>query len=170
MMREFKIKILEVQIMATNEFGATIAERLHRAALAMPDVAKTGKNAQFNYDYLEDKQLTSIARMVLLDNGIVIIQSLESVEQKPHQTERSLRFATLAKWKFKILAPGLMEIIEVPWTSESMDSGDKGISKCTTMARKDFFRTLLMVPGGAENEADKDEPISSGIAKYHQTK
>lgn len=143
-----------------SEYAGTIAERLHKAALAMPDVAKTGRNEQQRYDYLEDKELTSIVRLVLLDNGLVVVQNLESVEQTPHQTERSLRIATIAKWKFKILAPGLQEVMEIPWTSEAMDSGDKGVSKCTTMARKDFFRTLLMVPGGAENEADKDEPIA----------
>lgn len=140
----------------------SLADRLLAAARAMPDVEKTGKNANFSYAYLEDVNLTAHARKALLDAGIVVIQTVDGVEQKTITTERSTRTQTLVRWKFLLLAPGTSDRLEVGWASEAMDSSDKGVSKCATMARKDFYRTLLLVPGGAENEADSETDRASG--------
>jgi hypothetical protein len=137
-------------------YAGTLAERLHRAALAMPDVEKTGRNASFQYAYIEDVNLTAAARKALLEAGVVVIQSIEKIDRSTVGGEGKTRFQTLVTWKFTLTAPGTQDQKEVQWVSEALDSGDKGISKCATMARKDFFRTLLLVPGGAENEADED--------------
>lgn len=140
---------------AKPTYAATLAERLHVAALAMPDVEKTGKNASFQYAYIEDVNLTAAARKALLEAGLVVVQTVEKIEQQSAGADGK-RWRTVITWKFTLIAPGTTEVREATWVSEALDSGDKGISKCATMARKDFLRVLLMVPGGAENEADAD--------------
>jgi hypothetical protein len=143
----------------SDDFAPTLAERLLRAARAMPDVEKTGRNPHFAYAYLEDKEITAAARRALLDNGLLVIQSLEKLEQTNLPKERGVTVHTRASWKFTLIAAGVSDESgqrEIPWTSEAMDNGDKGVSKAATGARKDFFRTLLMVPGGAESEADAE--------------
>lgn len=128
-----------------------VYQALLAAQRAMPDVEKTGRNERFSYDYLEDKELTKVARKVLQDHDLVLLQRLQEVEREGTRTYMT--------WQFTLLHAPSESDLTFLFPSEANDKGDKGTSKNVTMARKDFLRTLLMVPGGAENEADPDGDV-----------
>lgn len=140
----------------------TLDERLLAAQAAMPDVEKTGQAPKKigGYDYLEDKEVTARAKQVLHDWGLVLTSQAKDVMQEFHNDSKW----TCIEWEFTLSAVGREEVRNFTWYSEARDGGDKGVSKCVTQARKDFLRSLLQIPGGAEIEADSTDWGADGSA------
>lgn len=132
-----------------------IIDRLHQAMREMPPIKKTGDGktkhkdgTETTWKYLEDSVLTPEARRVLIRNGLHVIFNAERHDRGGTYTEKSG-----IQWEVEIHGIGLNQRPRyIAWVSEGEDYSDKGVSKAITSARKDFFRTQLMVSGGPEIE------------------
>lgn len=155
------------EIEPKDDLPDSIIDRLHAAMREMPPVAKTGTGETKNkktgevsrWSYLEDRVLTPEARRIAIRNGLHATFKIRDVEKMGQYSEK-----TVVKWDVDVHGVNLTEAsLKFRWASEGQDYGDKGISKAVTSARKDFWRTQLMVSGGPENEADTVESPETPI-------
>lgn len=128
----------------------TLHQRLLDAQEDCPDVKKTGEAPEKigGYKYLEDTAVTPVASQILRKHGLVLDPEMVDIIHPPESDLLKV------KWCMRLHCPATGETMERSWYSEGKGGSDKHISKAATMARKDYARLLLQIPGGAEAEAD----------------
>jgi len=146
--------------------------KLAEVQAAVKDVPKRGHNKSLGYNYVQAVDVKDALRQELAKRKVMIIPEIVGAHHEPMATKSggTLVFTTL-HMRFHIVDGETGEEIVVDWQAEANDTGDKGISKATTLATKYFLINLFLVPGDEEDpdgdtppEATLSRPVATGKA------
>lgn len=118
---------------------------------------KEGHNKDQNYRYLKESTVADHLRPLLARYGVVLAQSIESIDRSEAGKTRSGQswWLTRLAVKFSLInADAPEERLESIFHSEGLDTQDKGVYKASTNAQKYFFiRTFCL---GSDEDVEKD--------------
>jgi len=142
--------------METEESVRIIATALNNVKKKISHIDKTGSNAHFKYDFVEEAHLISEVRSALIDQGLIMapcvsqpVQVFTGQGSGGNQTtvvfvqEYSLSHISGAVWPHRIAV-----------VAAGMDTGDKHVWKASTGASKYALMRLLQLSTGDDPEAD----------------
>lgn len=125
-----------------------LAEKLRNARNAAQPVEKNGR-ADEGFEFVRAVDITEEARRLLKGRGIVVIPSVESVEQKMGKSGVLVH----ASLTFEIVLVSTGESITKRWIGSGFDyPGDKALYKAITGGTKYFYANLLGIPFGVDPE------------------
>lgn len=134
--------------------AGALAERISKAILSMEGrVPKSGYNNYFKFHYATAEDVKEVARQALAEQEVFLLPSmvgLPEVEVLDKQDKYTVRY-----W-FTLLFPE--GAVHIPWVAESLDTSDKGLPKTLTTSVKYFLISMLLIPTGAEDDADEGGP------------
>jgi hypothetical protein len=123
-----------------------IAAKLAAAIGEVERIGKDGTNAHFKYTYTSAEQVYRVIRGPLLNNGLVVIPS---VEESTTQGQ-----TTILKLHLRLIDTETGESIEAYWMGEGQDKGDKGPYKAATGGMKTWLKHLFLLPADDDPEAE----------------
>lgn len=136
-----------------------LASKLAKAAAAIGEVPKSGRNAEHNYDYATESDIVLAVRRQLFDAGVMLYPRVVKVERDSAGTSSggNTKHRVTLHVTFTFVDGETGESVELPWVAEAQDTQDKGIAKALTGALKYFLRdTFLLATGDFEDETDAD--------------
>jgi hypothetical protein len=159
--------------------SAKIAQALHQVMMSVGYVQKTGKNNFHGYKYAGEADLLEKLRPAMLDAGLLLIPSIQSVSPiDDHgittvQMEYTLVHKDGEVWPHKIGAAG------AGGDKNKNGVGDKGLYKAITGANKYLLFKLFQIETGddPENDAPARRPnphvttpndLSDAVLEYDQ--
>jgi len=123
-----------------------IAAKLAAAIGEVERIGKDGTNAHFKYTYTSAEQVYRVIRGPLLNNGLVVIPS---VDESTTQGQ-----TTITKLHLRLIDTETGESIEAYWMGEGQDKGDKGPYKAATGGMKTWLKHLFLLPADDDPEAE----------------
>lgn len=147
------------------KWRAELHQKLNKARAEIGTVAKKGKTNQYVYAKAED--IIRAARTVLIANNLSIVPR---VVNTGHTDAGETKAGTAQKFTaleliFEITDTMTGYSIEIPWSGDGQDFGDKGIYKALTGGNKYFLVILLAIPTGDDPEAKNDAPQQRTTAR-----
>lgn len=152
--------------------SAKITMALHAVMGVVGYVQKTGHNDFHKYTYASENDLLAKLRPAMLEAGLILIPSVESVSDIDAHGNTHVRVSyTLAHkdgdvWPEKIIAAGSGND-----RSSKGGIGDKGIFKAITGSHKYLLLKLFQIASGDDPEADHgganagpDESVTAYVA------
>jgi hypothetical protein len=147
----------------------SLGEKLLKIAEEMPDIQKTGHNDKQDYDFVEQQAIMHAVRPLLLKYGVMVIPSV--VDHKLHNKQgfdakagqevaKGVKVVVKMNFRFCNIADP-EDILDIPWTSEGDDYGDKGTNKATTIAQKNMYIRLFNI---ADIDPDAETPEGGSVA------
>lgn len=138
----------------------TLAARLAAISKEIGTVAKSGKNTQQHYDFIEYAVVSGKMRDLLEKHGVAIIPSVTDYEKEIITSKNGgAGFHYVIKMHFTAInADDSADRIEADWLGEASDYGDKAINKAETSGVKYFYMRLLNISEKGEQEADATTP------------
>jgi cell division septation protein DedD len=137
---------------------ASLHRKLHAAMTALVDLDKDGKNQHFGYSYVSYNEAAGAMRAAMTAAGLAFTTNHGEIEQKIDGKSVATTMHIYAT--FGDTETGAFKTVH--WLGESMDMGDKGISKALTNAIKyGLMRTFL-------TSTDDDAP-ATGQQRQGQT-
>jgi hypothetical protein len=125
-----------------------LAVQLRTARDAAQPVQKNGR-AEEGFEFVRAVDLIEEARRLLKRRGIVVIPSIESVEQKMGKSGVLVH----AHLTFEIVLVSTGESVIKSWVGSGFDyPGDKALYKAITGGTKYFYANLLGIPFGVDPE------------------
>ena len=115
-----------------------IAAKLAAAIESVNRIGRDGTNEHFRYTYTSAEQVYRVVRGPLLEQGLVIIPSVDTSETTGQKTVTRLHL--------RILDSATGESIEAYWMGEGQDKGDKGPYKAATGGMKTWLKHLFLLP------------------------
>ena len=122
-------------------------------------VAKTGKNDQQKYDFIEYAVVSGKIRSILDKYKVSIMPQVDDYEV--HEVTNkygNVGYHYTLKMSFLIKDGESDEQYERKWLSEAVDYGDKSINKAETAGTKYFYMRLFNISEKGDKEADQDMP------------
>ena len=140
--------------MTTKKTKINLYQKLVEVRKSVPYLQKD--NEGFNFKYVSYSQALSSARTALDEQGIMIVPSVESFDIRDHTTKSGgHEYFTVLNITYTVVnADDPVEILEIKWMGQGLDSGEKGVGKALTYAEKYLFLKLFNIP------TDKDDPDS----------
>lgn len=142
--------------------SAKITQALHQVMSSVGYVQKTGKNAFHGYKYAGEADLLEKLRPAMLEAGLLLIPSVESVSAIDEHGITHIRMAyTLVHkdgdvWPEKIYAAG------EGGDKNKNGVGDKGLYKAITGANKYLLFKLFQIETGDDPERDEvHDPVGA---------
>lgn len=138
----------------------SLAARIAAISAEIGAVAKSGRNAQQGYAYIEYAAVAAEIRKLQQKHGVAIVPRVESYEKDQVSNSRGgAGYHYLLNMVFTIInTDDADDRIESRWVGESTDYGDKGINKAVTSAVKYFIMRLYNISERGEKEADAETP------------
>lgn len=145
--------------MAENETKQSLASKLAAIGNEIGIIAKTGKNSQQNYDFIEYAVVSGKLRSLLDKYKVSIMPQVDdyAVEEVTNKYGNIGYHYTL-RMSFLIKDGESDEEVERKWLSEAIDYGDKSINKAETAGAKYFYMRLFNISEKGEKEADQETP------------
>jgi hypothetical protein len=129
----------------------TLWQKIAAISKEVGHIEKTGKNAHFNYNFIEHSTVVATLRPILDQYGVTI--DLEALDATFTPGDRSTR--VLLHMRYTVTnADKPEETFNRLWVSEAMDQQDKGINKALTAAEKNVFMKLFHI---SDVDPDSDE-------------
>jgi hypothetical protein len=151
-----------------------IYQRVNNAAAAVGVVGATGRNATFNYSFVEEAKIVAAVREQFYKFGVLLrVNMLEASTSLNEVTGSSGKTRTENRAFVKLE----LEFVNVDepadryavfWSGEAADSGDKAINKAVVSALKyALLKNLLIPKEGDDTEADAttDDRIVEKVSK-----
>lgn len=137
-----------------NDDRPTILELLTKAMQTVKPVGKEGVNKDQHYKFRAAEDVINHANVVFKKLGILVLPNVVSSELRDVKTStgKASREATL-RVTYRFIGPR-GDYLDVPIESESMDFGDKSLSKAWTVALRTLLNQVLMLP---TKDVDPDE-------------
>ena len=132
-----------------------IAAKLAAAIESVNRIGRDGTNEHFRYTYTSAEQVYRVVRGPLLEQGLVIIPSVDTSETTGQKTVTRLHL--------RILDSATGESIEAYWMGEGQDKGDKGPYKAATGGMKTWLKHLFLLPADDDPEADHAVDVAAEI-------
>lgn len=158
--------------MSENNAKMSLASKLAAIGDEIGVTAKTGKNEQQKYDYIEYAIVSGKIRNLFSKHKVIILPQVDDYEVKEVTNKYgNAGYHYTLRMSFLIKDGESDESFERKWLSESIDFGDKSINKAETAGTKYFYMRLFNVSEKGEQEADKVTPeiVASESANYSQT-
>lgn len=125
-----------------------VSKKLLAAIAAVSgQVPKSGFNKHQNYKYVMEKDLMEAVRVALIDQGLLILPSVEFVSRAGD--------ITTVRTKHTIIDTESGESVEAWSAGEGRDTGDKAVYKAITGATKYFLSKTFLIYGVDDPEADE---------------
>lgn len=122
-------------------------------------VAKTGKNDQQKYDFIEYSVVSGKIRSILDKYKVTIMPQVDDYEVSEVTNKYgNIGYHYTLRMSFLIRDGESDEQYERKWLSEAVDYGDKSINKAETAGTKYFYMRLFNISEKGEKEADQDTP------------
>lgn len=146
-----------------------LTEKLLEIEKEMPEITKTGHNENQNYDFVEQQTIMNTVRPLLQKYGVLVIPRVvdHSVSNKQGWnikanavTETGVKVVVKMVFQF-INVHGDDDTLDIPWTAEGDDWGDKGTNKATTIAQKNMYIRLFNI---ADTDPDAETPAGGSVA------
>lgn len=138
----------------------TLAARIAAISKEIGAIAKSGKNTQQHYDFIEYAVVSGKMRDLLDKHGVAIIPSVTDYEKEIVESRNGAAgFHYVIRMHFTAInADDSADRIEADWLGEASDYGDKAINKAETSGVKYFYMRLLNISEKGEQEADASTP------------
>ena len=145
--------------MAENETKQSLASKLAAIGNEIGIIAKSGRNSQQNYDFIEYAVVSGKLRNLFDKYKISIIPQVDDYEVSEVQNKYgNVGYHYTLRMSFLIKDGDSDEEVERKWLSEAIDYGDKSINKAETAGAKYFYMRLFNISEKGEKEADQDTP------------
>lgn len=142
-----------------NEKKLSLASKLAAIGNEIGTIAKSGRNSQQNYDFIEYAAVSGKLRNLLDKYKISIIPQVEDYEVSEVQNPaKKVGYHYTLRMSFLIKDGESDAEIERKWLSEAIDYGDKSVNKAATAGTKYFYMRLFNISEKGEKEADQDTP------------
>lgn len=109
-------------------------------------VQKTGYNSFSRYKYITESDINEAVLPALLEQGLLLTTSVESVTEVPASEDSKNRFASVVL-VHKIIDTDSGEFLEFKSVGTGADTLDKAVYKALTGACKYFMMKLWMISG-----------------------
>ncbi len=132
-------------------------------------VTKTGYNSFSKYKYITESDINEAILPALVEQGLLLTTSVESVEETAASAEVKNRFATV-KLLHKIIDTETGETLEFYSVGTAADTLDKAIYKAYTGSCKYFMLKLFLISGDdsdPENDV-KAKPVTPVVKPVAQ--
>lgn len=134
--------------------AGALAKRVSKAILSLEGrIPKSGYNAHFKFKYVTSEDVKQAARQALAEQEVFLLPSMNGLPETTRQGKQTLY--TVKYWFTLFFPEG---VAHIPWVAESLDTSDKGLPKSLTTSVKYFLISLLLIPTGDEEDADKSGP------------
>lgn len=139
---------------------APLFAKMARVMGKMDRLKKTGYNQQQKYQFATDADVADLVRQAMVEEGLAFFASMTSYEQSEHITSNNAKMTrTVASFLFTFCCTETGATESRTWSSESLDSGDKGMNKAATAAEKFFLlKTFIISTGDKADEPDYHSP------------
>lgn len=149
---------------ANKEGGKNLYKKLLAITEEIGKIAKTGKNMQQGYNFIEQALIVAEVRVQLAKHGVMIIPETVSRRVDRYDVVRSsgkagvdVHVNVVSRYTI-INADDPAERFTAEWDAgEAIDSGDKATNKAVTASDKYFLMKLFKI-------SDKDDPDSESPA------
>ncbi|MCL5115715.1 MAG: ERF family protein [Firmicutes bacterium] len=133
-----------------------LAKKLAQIMSALARIPKNGYNRHFDYKYVMEADVTDTLRTLLAEHGVVVLSTIESIEQKVEpSTDGKKPSTTTTVWvDFTLVDSDSGEHWTSRYPGQGSDSTDKGIPKALTAATKYFLLKTFMLSSGDDPEND----------------
>lgn len=150
----------------------SLVQKLIKIELDMPEIQKTGQNkdksGNVQYEFVEQQTIMHAVRPLLLKYGVLVIPRVDDHKLHNKQgidsrtgNEVSKGVKVVAKMTFTFInAHQPDDRLDIPWTAEGDDYGDKGTNKATTIAQKNMYIRLFNI---ADTDPDQTSPAEGGL-------
>ena len=145
--------------MADQAQKINIYQRIAAAAASLGHIEKRGKNLMQHYDYVQAADVIAEVRKAALSNGVLILPSVEAIEQLAEVETKSGGKQRMTRVKLRVAAINITDPtdrLEVIAFGDGTDSGDKAPYKAMTGALKYALLYLMMLPTGDDPERDNN--------------
>ena len=146
---------------------ATLAQRLLAANKDLGWVAKSGKNKEQGYNYVEAVAIFDAVRDALNTHGVVFSHSVfgQTVTVIPREG-KSPQFLTELRGGYVFInADDRNDVQAGEWAGQALDTSDKGTWKAITGGLKYIFIANHLLPTGDDPENDASETTKSAPPK-----
>ena len=116
-------------------------------------VPKTGWNSYSKYKYVTEADINGAVLPALLEQGLLLTTSVESVKEEVSTADQKNRFASVVLLH-KIIDTESGEVLEFKSTGTGADTLDKAVYKAYTGACKYFLMKTFMLSGDDDPEND----------------
>lgn len=145
--------------MAESETKLSLASKLATIGNEIGIIAKSGRNSQQNYDFIEYAVVSGKLRNLFDKYKISIIPQVDDYEVSEVQNKYgNVGYHYTLRMSFLIKDGDSDEEVERKWLSEAIDYGDKSINKAETAGTKYFYMRLFNISEKGEKEADQETP------------
>ena len=145
--------------MAESETKLSLASKLATIGNEIGIIAKSGRNSQQNYDFIEYAVVSGNLRNLFDKYKISIIPQVDDYEVSEVQNKYgNVGYHYTLRMSFLIKDGDSDEEVERKWLSEAIDYGDKSINKAETAGTKYFYMRLFNISEKGEKEADQETP------------
>ena len=142
-----------------NEKKLSLASKLAAIGNEIGTIAKSGRNSQQNYDFIEYAAVSGKLRNLLDKYKISIIPQVEDYEVSEVQNPaKKVGYHYTLRMSFLNKDGESDAEIERKWLSEAIDYGDKSVNKAATAGTKYFYMRLFNISEKGEKEADQEAP------------
>jgi len=150
--------------------SAKIAQALHQVMSSVGYIQKTGKNAFHGYKYAGEADLLEKLRPAMLEAGLILIPSIESVSPIDEHGITTVRMEYMLVHKDGDIWPHRIGAAGQGGDKNKNGVGDKGLYKAITGANKYLLFKLFQIETGDDPEATevfvpKEDPPVSLIEK-----
>lgn len=151
--------------------SAKIAQALHQVMSSVGYIQKTGKNAFHGYKYAGEADLLEKLRPAMLEAGLILIPSIESVSPIDEHGITTVRMEYILVHKDGDIWPHRIGAAGQGGDKNKNGVGDKGLYKAITGANKYLLFKLFQIETGDDPEASessvppKEEPTVSLVEK-----
>lgn len=137
-----------------------LAAKIAKISSEIGALAKTGRNAQQGYAYIEYAAVAPKISSLQEKYGVAIVPCVEDYKADQIATAKGgVGYHYILNMTFRVInTENPEENYEAKWLGESTDYGDKGINKAETSATKYFLMRLYHISDKNEEEADKTTP------------
>lgn len=135
---------------------ATLAGRIAKISAEIGSIAKTGRNVEQGYQFIEYGEVAAQIRMLHDKYGVAILPQITSYTSNEVRTAKGrIGYHFVLNMKFRVVnTDDQNDVFESSWLGEATDFGDKGINKASTAGEKYFLMKLYHI---SEKGDDPDE-------------
>lgn len=145
----------------------TLAGRIAKISAEMGAIAKTGRNSEQGYAFIESGEISAQLRILQDKYGVAVFPEIESYTMNEvHNAKGRVGYHYLLNMTFKVVNVDDQTDVQVSkWLGEATDWGDKGVNKASTCGEKYFLMKLYHI---SEKGDDPDQTTPDQYGKKQQ--
>ncbi len=130
--------------------------KLLKIMASIDTIPKNGINSDQGYAFIRDIDVYETIRRLLVENNVAFFPNMVSTNtnQVGESNKGHKKIYYICNFEFMFIDVDTGASVTSTWQGECIEWSDKGISKASTSAEKNFLLKTFMIPGG---EPDQDE-------------